>query len=169
MRCGCAAGGKTSGPCIDQGLEVLKLQNSEVLKIDKELQAPSPAFNGECQQLPQVFLDSGTADSGASFDELWDIAMNSPCAYDPNLEWMGRDCRDSFIPGMGAEGDPSTQDRSDPNKPCTIECATLYLKIAELCPRVYQLLRLDQLVRAYVFRLDRNSLRRRHSLCSSRF
>jgi hypothetical protein len=30
-------------------------------------------------------------------------------------------------------------------------------------------LRLDQLVRAYVFRLDRNSLRRRHSLCSSRF
>ena len=145
MRCGCAAGGSYAGPCVDDGNEVLGLPAQEVLKIDKELQAPSPPFNGNCQQLPQVFLDSGTADSGANFDELWDAAMNSPCATDPNLEWMGRDCRDSFIPGKGAEGDPAVQDRSDPNKPCTLECATLYLKIAELCPRVYQLLRLDQL------------------------
>lgn len=151
MRCGCAEGGKYAGPCVDQGQKVLELSQAQVMKIDKELQAPSPKFNGECQQLPQVFLDSGTADSGANFDELWDAAMNSPCATDPNLEWMGRDCRDSFIPGKGAEADPATQDRSDPNKPCTIECATLYLKIAELCPRVYQLLRLDQLVRPAAF------------------
>jgi hypothetical protein len=164
-----------TGPCLDDGQEVLGLAQSEVAKIDKELQAPSPKFNGACQQLPQVFLDSGTADSGANFDELWDVAMNSPCATDPNLEWMGRDCRDSFIPGKvccpvfhvarcmslarcfrhllylltyvfkGMEGVSDTQDRSDPNQPCTLECATLYLKIAELCPRVYQLLRLNEL------------------------
>ncbi len=145
MRCGCAKDGKTAGACTDLGQKVLNLANNQVLKIDRELKAPSPPFNGPCQQLPQVFLDSGTADSGANFDELWDAAMGSPCASDPNLEWMGRDCRDSFIPGKGAEGDPSVQDRSDPSRSCSLECATLYLKVAELCPRVYQLLRLDQL------------------------
>jgi hypothetical protein len=147
MRCGCAKDGSYTGPCLDDGLEVLGLDKKAVVQMDNELSKPSPPLStgDTCQQLPQVFIDSGTGDSGASFDELWDAAMNSPCATDPNLEWMGRDCRDSFIPGMGAEGFTGTQDRSDPNKPCTLECATLYLKIAELCPRVYQLLRLNEL------------------------
>lgn len=143
MRCGCAVGTSYVGACYDLGQEVLGLGKSDVERLAKEMQAQSPAPTPieQCQTIPQVFLDSGTGDSGANFDELYDAAMNSACNQE-ELEWRARDCRDSFIPGKGAEGFSEVQDRSVPY--CTIECETLFLNISTNCPRVYELLNLSQ-------------------------
>lgn len=143
MRCGCAVGTKYSGPCYDLGQEVLGLSKGDVERLAKEMQTKSPAPTPveQCQTVPRSFLDSGTGDSGANFDELYDAAMNSACNQE-ELEWRARDCRDSFIPGMGAEGFTEVQDRSVPY--CTIECETLFLNISTNCPRVYELLNLGQ-------------------------
>ncbi len=143
MRCGCAVGTSYVGPCYDLGQEVLGLKKADVERLAKEMQEASPAPTPveQCQTIPRVFLDSGTGDSGANFDELYDAAMNSACNQE-EFEWRARDCRDSFIPGKGAEGFTGVQDRSVPY--CTIECESLFLKIAENCPRVYELLNLGQ-------------------------
>lgn len=143
MRCGCAVGTKYVGPCYDLGQEVLGLTKGDVERLAKEMQTKSPAPTPveQCQTVPRAFLDSGTGDSGANFDELYDAAMNSACNQE-ELEWRARDCRDSFIPGMGAEGFTEVQDRSVPY--CTIECETLFLNISTNCPRVYELLNLGQ-------------------------
>jgi len=143
MRCGCAVGTKYVGPCFDLGQEVLGLPKADVERLAKEMQTKSPAPTPaeQCQTIPRVFLDSGTGDSGANFDELYDAAMNSACS-EPDFEWRARDCRDSFIPGKGAEGFTGVQDRANPY--CTLECESLFLEISISCPRVYELLNLGQ-------------------------
>ena len=78
----------------------------------------------------------GTADTGANFDEVYDAAINSNCNQ-TELEWRARDCRDALIPAY-----QEVQDRSTPF--CPLECEVLFVNISVNCPRVYQLLKLDQ-------------------------
>ena len=78
----------------------------------------------------------GTADTGANFDEVYDAAINSNCNQ-TELEWRARDCRDALIPVY-----QEVQDRSTPF--CPLECEVLFINVSVNCPRVYQLLKLDQ-------------------------
>ena len=143
MECGCVKGTTYSGTCLDLGQKVKELSPAETERLAKEMstKAPAPTPADQCQTVPMQFLESGTGDSGADFDQLYDAAVNSKCNQ-TELEWRARDCRDALIPCQGAEGCTELQDRSTPT--CPLECEVLFLNVSTNCPEVYQMLKLSQ-------------------------
>lgn len=143
MVCGCVKGTTYSGACLDLGQKVKELSPAETERLAKEMstKAPAPTPADQCQTIPMQFLESGTGDSGADFDQLYDAAVNSKCNQ-TELEWRARDCRDALIPCQGAEGCTELQDRSTPT--CPLECEVLFLNVSTNCPEVYQMLKLSQ-------------------------
>lgn len=58
MVCGCVKDGAFSGPCYDGPSKVQEMEPAQAEKIARDMSTPTAPFDGQCQTMPEVFLES---------------------------------------------------------------------------------------------------------------